>query len=49
MSGPIAGIYLRWFEDTFVKAQKYKYANGSLEKAKDDVFIIWRKCEHFNI
>ena len=34
ISGPIAGIYLRWFEDTFVKSHKYNMQIVLLEKAK---------------
>ena len=49
ISGPIAGIYLRWFEDTFVKTHKYNMQIILGKRQKDDVFIIWRKCEHFDI
>ena len=49
ISGPIAGIYLRWFEDTFVKTHKYNMQIVLWKRQKDDVFIIWRKCEHFDI
>ena len=40
ISGPIAGIYLRWFEDTFVKTHKYNMQIVLWKRQKDDVFII---------
>ena len=40
ISGPIAGICMRWFEETFVRTHKYSMQILLWKRQKDDVFIL---------
>ena len=41
ISGPIAGIYLNWFEEEFIYSERCKNKPTLWKKVRDDVFIIW--------
>ncbi|CAM9923772.1 unnamed protein product, partial [Heterosigma akashiwo] len=41
ISGPIAGIYLNWFEEQFIYSDRCKHKPTLWVRMRDDVFIIW--------
>ena len=49
ISGPMAGIYLRWFEYTFVRNSKFNSQILLWRRMRDDVLIIWKKCADFDL
>ena len=42
ISGPLAGIFVAWFEKMFVMKGKFKARIIFLQRMKDDVLFIWR-------
>ena len=49
ISGPMAGIYLRWFEYTFVRNSKFSSQILLWRRMRDEVLIIWKKCANFDL
>ena len=49
ISGPMAGIYLRWFEYTFIRNSKFSSQILLWRRMRDDVLILWKKCTHFDL
>jgi hypothetical protein len=45
VSGPIAGIYMNWFEKTFVFNDDRTCKPTLWKRMKDDVFLIWENGE----
>ena len=49
ISGPMAGIYLRWFEYTFIRNSKFSSQILLWRRMRDDVLIVWKKCTNFDL
>ena len=49
ISGPMAGIYLRWFEYTFIRNSKFNSQILLWKRMRDDVLIVWKKCVRFDL
>ena len=42
ISGPLAGIYVAWLEEMFVKNGRFKAQIIFWRRMKDDVFFVWK-------
>jgi len=49
ISGPMAGIYLRWFEYTFIRNSEFNSQILLWKRMRDDVLIVWKKCVSFDL
>ena len=45
ISGPIAGIYMNWFEEEFIYSDQCKQKPSLWKRMRDDVLIIWEHGE----
>jgi len=43
ISGPIAGIYLHWFENTYILNETCEFKPHFWKRMRDDILIIWRQ------
>ena len=43
ISGPIAGIYLHWFKNTFYLNKTCEFKLHFGKKMRDDILIIWKQ------
>ena len=41
ISGPIAGIYMNWFEESYIFSDKCKFKPLLWKRIWDDILIIW--------
>ena len=41
ISGPIAGIYMNWFENQFIYSDKCTLKPSLWKRMRDDILIIW--------
>jgi hypothetical protein len=46
ISGPIAGIYMAWFEETFVLNGRMKRKISFWKRQRDDILLIWEDSSH---
>ena len=49
ISGPLAGIYVAWLEETFVKNGRFKAQIIFWRRMKDDIFFVWRVDKNITI
>ena len=42
ISGPLAGIFVAWFENMFVMKGKFKARIVFWRRMKDDIFFVWK-------
>jgi hypothetical protein len=43
ISGPIAGIYMNWFESTFVLREELQFKPVLWKRMRDDILLIWNQ------
>ena len=43
ISGPLAGIYLNWFEKTYVFNEGNRFKPVFWKRSRDDIFVIWNQ------
>ena len=43
ISGPLAGIYLNWFEKTYVFNEENRFKPLFWKRARDDILVIWNQ------
>ena len=42
ISGPLAGIFVAWLEEQFIKNGKFKTQIIFWKRMKDDIFFVWK-------
>jgi hypothetical protein len=46
ISGPIAGIYMNWFEESFILCDSAQFKPAFWKRYRDDIFLIWQEDHH---